>query len=82
MLILSREKDESIVIDTTKCPVDELGLIRILVVDVRGPKVRLGIDAPKAMPCHRQEVFDMIDREARLSDLSRIQPADVHVEGV
>lgn len=55
MLVLSRKKNESIVIDDR---------IKILVVDIRGDKVRLGIEAPKEVPVHRQEVHDAIKRAA------------------
>ena len=51
---MSRKKNESIVINNN---------ITIVVVDIRGDKVRLGIDAPKEIPVHRQEVFDAIQRE-------------------
>ena len=51
MLVLSRKKNESIVINND---------ITIVVVDIRGDKVRLGVDAPKEVPVHRQEVFDLI----------------------
>lgn len=51
MLVLSRKKNESIVIDDK---------ITIIIVDVRGDKVRLGIDAPKDVTVHRQEVFEAI----------------------
>ena len=51
MLVLSRKKDERIVICED---------IFITVVEVRGDKVRLGIDAPREVPIHRQEVFDLI----------------------
>ena len=54
MLVLSRQRDESIVIGDN---------IVITVVDIRGDKVRLGIDAPKEVPVHRQEVYDAIQRE-------------------
>jgi len=54
MLVLSRAKEESIVIDDK---------IVIKIIDVRGDKVRLGIDAPKAMPVHRKEIQDAINRE-------------------
>lgn len=54
MLVLSRKKSESIVIDDR---------IKIVVVEVRGDKVRLGIEAPKDVPVHRQEVYDVIKRE-------------------
>lgn len=51
MLVLSRKKNESIVIN------DE---ITVTVVEIRGDKVRLGIVAPKEIPVHRQEVHDAI----------------------
>ncbi len=54
MLVLSRHRDESIII---------AGNIVVTVVDIRGDKVRLGIDAPREVPVHRQEVFDAIQRE-------------------
>lgn len=56
MLILSRKKDESIVINND---------ITIMVVEIRGDKVRLGIEAPKECPVHRQEVFDAIKRDGQ-----------------
>ncbi|MFM8271824.1 MAG: carbon storage regulator CsrA [Gemmata sp.] len=51
MLVLSRKKNESIVINND---------IVITVVEVRGDKVRLGIEAPKDVPVHRQEVYEAI----------------------
>ncbi len=54
MLVLSRQRDESIIIGDN---------IVITVVDIRGDKVRLGIDAPKEVPVHRQEVYEAIQRE-------------------
>ena len=54
MLVLSRKKDEKIIIGDS---------ISIMVVDIRGEKVRLGIDAPRDVPVHRQEVYDAIKRE-------------------
>ena len=54
MLVLSRQRDESIIIGDN---------ITISIVDIRGDKVRLGIDAPKEVPVHRQEVYDAIQRE-------------------
>ena len=56
MLVLSRHRDESIMIG------DE---IVVTIVDIRGDKVRLGINAPTSVPVHRQEVFDAIQREAQ-----------------
>jgi carbon storage regulator len=54
MLVLSRQKDESIMIG------DE---VEVTIVDVRGDKVRLGITAPKEIPVHRKEVYEAIQRE-------------------
>lgn len=54
MLVLSRQRDEVIRIG------DE---IEVIVVDIRGDKVRLGITAPKATPVHRQEIYQAIKRE-------------------
>lgn len=53
MLVLSRTRDESIVIGDG---------VTVTIVDIRGDKVRLGIDAPKHVPVHRREVKDRIDR--------------------
>lgn len=47
MLVLSRKRNESIVIDDT---------IVVTIVEIRGDKVRLGIQAPKDVPVHRSEV--------------------------
>lgn len=55
MLVLSRKKNESIVINNN---------IRIVVVDIRGDKVRLGVEAPTEVPVHRQEVYAAIQRNA------------------
>jgi len=54
MLVLSRGKNESIII------ADE---VEVTVVDVRGDKVRLGITAPRSIPVHRREVYESIRRE-------------------
>jgi len=54
MLVLSRQKDESIVIGDD---------IEVTIVDVRGDKVRLGITAPKSIPVHRREIYEAIQRE-------------------
>jgi carbon storage regulator len=53
VLVLSRKVNESIVINEN---------IVIVIVDIRGDKVRLGVDAPKEIPVHRREVFDAIHR--------------------
>lgn len=54
MLVLSRQRDESIFIGDN---------IKITVVDIRGDKVRLGIEAQTEIPVHRQEVYEAIQRE-------------------
>ena len=54
MLVLSRHRDESIIID---------GNITITIVDIRGDKVRIGIDAPKDVTVHRKEVQDKVDQQ-------------------
>jgi carbon storage regulator len=51
MLVLSRKKNESIIINND---------ITVTVVEIRGDKVRLGIVAPKEVPVHRQEVYEAI----------------------
>ena len=56
MLVLSRQKDESIMVGDN---------VEITIVDVRGDKVRLGITAPKEVPVHRKEVFEAIQREKK-----------------
>ena len=53
MLVLSRKKNESIVINDD---------ISIVVVEIRGDKLRLGVEAPKEVPVHRREVYDAIKR--------------------
>lgn len=55
MLVLSRKKNESIIINND---------ITITVVEIRGDKVRLGVEAPKEVPVHRREVHDAIVNES------------------
>lgn len=55
MLVLSRKKNESIVINND---------ITIVVVEIRGDKVRLGVEAPKEVPVHRREVYEAIQRNS------------------
>ena len=62
MLVLSRQRDETIMIGDD---------IELTVVDIRGDKVRLGIKAPPHIPVHREEVYEAIQRERaaqRLAD--------------
>ena len=61
MLVLSRKKNESIVINND---------ITIVVVEIRGDKVRLGVEAPKEIPVHRREVYDAIKRNAEQANSS------------
>ena len=58
MLVLSRKKNESVVIDDR---------IVLTVVEIRGDKVRLGIEAPREVPVHRKEIFDAIQSEHRVA---------------
>jgi carbon storage regulator len=59
MLVLSRQRDESIIIGDN---------IVITIVDIRGDKVRLGIEAPTEIPVHRREVYEAIQRENAKAD--------------
>lgn len=54
MLVLSRHRDESIMIGEE---------VEVKIVDIRGNKVRLGITAPKSVAVHRREVYDAIHRD-------------------
>lgn len=54
MLVLSRQRDETIMIGDA---------IELTVVDIRGDKVRIGIEAPPHVPVHRKEVYEAIRRE-------------------
>jgi carbon storage regulator len=67
MLVLSRKKNESIIINDN---------ITVTVIEIRGDKVRLGIEAPKQVTVHRREVYEAIhnpnrtlDKDARVSKL-------------
>ena len=66
MLVLSRRKDEIIVIGDN---------VRVTVVDIRGDTVRLGITAPKSIPVYRQEIYEAIQRE-------NIEAAKAKAEGL
>lgn len=56
MLVLSRQKDEKIVIGDN---------ITVMVIGIRGDKVRLGIDAPREVTVHRQEIYEALKRESK-----------------
>jgi len=66
MLVLSRKKNESIIINDN---------ITIVVVEIRGDKVRLGIEAPKEIPVHRHEVYEAI-RRGQTGDANTTSEAD------
>ena len=66
MLVLSRQRDETIMIGDD---------IEITIVDIRGDKVRVGITAPTRIPVHRKEVYDAIKRENRAA--ANIKPEDL-----
>ena len=53
MLILSRKKNEAIIVNHD---------VKIMVVEIHGDRVRLGIEAPKEVPVHREEVVEAINR--------------------
>ena len=54
MLVLSRKKDEVIVVGDA---------IEITIVDIRGDQVKVGVTAPKSISIHRKEIYDAIQRE-------------------
>jgi carbon storage regulator len=70
MLVLSRQRDESIIIGDN---------IVVTVVDVRGDKVRLGIEAPREISVHRREVYEAIQRENRRA--AQVQPDEARQIG-
>ena len=61
MLVLSRKKNEQIVI---------AGDITITVVEIRGDKVRLGVEAPQKVPVYRGELLDDIRRNGRRKEVA------------
>ena len=70
MLVLSRQRDESIIIGDN---------VVITIVDIRGDKVKLGIDAPREISVHRREVYEAIQRENRQAAL--LKPEDARLLG-
>lgn len=73
MLVLSRKKDERIVINND---------ITIVVVEIRGDKVRLGVEAPKEVPVHRREVYDAIARGEPIESMSEAHSAEGAADGM
>ena len=70
MLVLSRKKDEKIVIGDQ---------ITLMVIDIRGDKVRLGIEAPKDVAVHRQEVYEAIQKEMEMETQHRSEQTDTTI---
>lgn len=62
MLVLSRKNSEAILIGRD---------IKIMVVDIRGDKVRLGIEAPREVSVHRSEVYEAIQKECPPAEVDR-----------
>ena len=67
MLVLTRKKDEKIVIGDS---------ITLMVIEIRGDKVRLGIDAPRDISVHREEVYEAIKKDAEQEKADAKQLAD------
>ena len=67
MLVLSRKKDERIMIGDN---------VSIMIVDIRGDKVRLGIEAPAEISVHRREVYEAIQREQAMADQNVSTPSE------
>jgi carbon storage regulator len=66
MIVLSRKKNESIIINDD---------ITVIIVEIRGDKVRLGIEHPREVSVHRNEVYEAIRRNMQQSE-STATPAD------
>lgn len=57
MLVLSRKENQSVII-----PMDDGSQIEVMVVEIRGDKIRLGFSAPRGVPIHREEVWQAIQQ--------------------
>jgi cytosine/creatinine deaminase len=66
MLVLARQRDQTVMIGDD---------VQVTVVDIRGDKVRLGINAPKTVSVHRKEVYDAIRKENESA--ARVKPSDI-----
>src|SRR3954469_22734144 len=70
MLVLARQRDETIMIGDD---------IEVTVVDIRGDKVRLGVNAPRTVSVHRKEIYEAIRRENQAA--ARVLPEDIPTLG-
>jgi carbon storage regulator len=84
MLVLSRLRDETVVLDFSQaCDKDIERLrsgaevIEVMLVDIRGEKVRTGYEAPKSIQVHRKEVWVALQKESKV----RMAAAEPYVAG-
>jgi carbon storage regulator len=68
MLVLSRKKNDSIVIN---------GDIVVTVIEIHGDKVRLGVEAPREASVHRREVWESIQRHERTQQPESPRPVEI-----
>jgi carbon storage regulator len=66
MLVLARQRDQTVMIGDD---------IEVTVVDIRGDKVRLGVNAPRTVSVHRKEVYEAIRKENQSAAM--VRPDDV-----
>jgi len=65
MLVLARKVNESIMIGDD---------IEIVIIDIKGDQVKLGIKAPKSVAVHRKEIYDEIQKENIAAMQSKVKP--------
>lgn len=72
MLVLSRKLDERIQITVPPSSVPQV--IKLLVIEIRGDKVRIGLNADKSVMIHREEIQRIVDTEGPIEKPSPIAP--------